>query len=179
VIDPVSYGPGDTKFLPMIVIAINKAKKNERQLYRYTNEVELTDGYDLKIGVGFGINISNSFGKIFVSTSDVYDEMVNPTSNTLTFSLPIELIGEPEDEWRYFVGVGLTNEPTFNFSGLTPVFKSVRGLISGGNYEYSNPAFIDLLLPENIDQEGILSNYDSEKGKLAAIKMVSKTSEGL
>jgi len=178
VIKPVSNRPGGAKFIPMIVIAINKGDENERQLYKYTNEVELADGYDLKVNVGFGINISNSLGKIFISTRDLYNEITDPKSNTLTFSLPIELIGEPEDEWRYFVGVGLTNEPTFNFSGLIPVFKSVPGLINGGNYDYSNPAFIDILLPENIDQSGMLSDYDSEKGKFATIKMVSKTGEG-
>ena len=100
--------------------------------------------------------------------------MANLQSNTLIFSLPIEIIGEPEDGWRYFVGVGLTNEPTFNFSGLVPVFKSVPGLISGGNYDHSNPAFIDILLSENINQTIILSNYDSKSGKLASVRMVSK-----
>ncbi|OGU58753.1 MAG: hypothetical protein A2V66_01415, partial [Ignavibacteria bacterium RBG_13_36_8] len=179
VIEPVSNRPGGAKFIPMTVVAINKGDDNERQLYKYTNEVELVDGYDLKINVGFGINISNSMGKIFISTNNLYYEMTDPKSNTLTFSLPIELIGEPEDEWKYFVGVGLTNEPIFNFSGLIPVFKSVPGLISGGNYDHSNPAFIDILLPGNIDQSGVLSNYDSEEGKLAIIKMISKNGEGL
>jgi carbohydrate-binding DOMON domain-containing protein len=177
-IKPVSNRPGGAKFIPMVVIAINKGDANDRQLYKYTNEVELADGYDIKINVGFGINISNNLGKIFMSTSDFYDEMANLKSNTLTFSLPIEIIGKPEDKWRYFVGIGFTNEPTFNFSGLIPVFKNVPGLISGGNYDHSNPAFIDILLPENIDQSGMLSDYDSEKGKLAIIKMVSKTDEG-
>jgi len=173
-IEPVSNRPGGARFIPAIVIAINKGDKNERQLYKYTNEVELTDGYDLKINVGFGINISNSLGKIFISTGDFYDEMANLKSNTFTFSLPIELVGEPEDEWKYFVGVGLTNEPTFNFSGLIPVFKNTPGLISGGNYDYSNPAFIDILLSEKINQTEILSNYDSQSGKLASVRMVSK-----
>ncbi len=178
VIKPVSNRPGGVKFIPMTVIAINKGDENERQFYKYTNEVKLADGYDIKINVGFGINISNSLGKIFISTGDFHNKMADLKSNTLTFSLPIEFIGDPEDEWRYFVGVGLSNEPTFNFSGLVPVFKSVPGLISGGNYDHSNPAFIDILLPDNIDQAGMLSDYDSEKGKLATIKMVSKTGEG-
>ena len=177
-ITPLSNRSGGAKFIPAIVIAINKGDKKERQLYRYTNEVELSDGYDVKIGVGFGVNISNSFGKVFASTNDFYDEMANLQSNTLIFSIPKEIIGEPEDDWRYFVGVGLTNEPAFNFSGLVPVLKSVPGLISGGNYDHSNPAFIDIMLPENIDQSGMLSDYDSEKGKLATIKMVSKNGGG-
>jgi hypothetical protein len=173
-IEPVSNRPGGAQFIPAIVIAINKGDKHERQLYKYTNEVELVDGYDLKINVGFGINISNNFGKIFVSTNDYYNEIANLKSNNLIFSLPIEIIGEPEDGWRYFVGVGLTNEPAFNFSGLVPVFKNTPGLIRGGNYDYSNPAFIDILLTENINQTKILSNYDSKSGKLASVRMVSK-----
>jgi len=177
-IEPVSNRPGGAQFIPAIVIAINKGDKHKRQLYKYANEVELPDGYDLKINVGFGVNISNNLGKIFISTGNFYDEMANLKSSTVTFSLPIEFVGEPEDEWKYFVGVGLTNEPAFNFCGLVPVFKSVPGLISGGNYDYSNPAFIDILLPENIDQTGMLSDYDSEKRRLATIKMVTKTGEG-
>jgi hypothetical protein len=118
-------------------------------------------------------------GKIFTSTGNLYDEIADLNSNTIAFSLPIELIGEPKDEWKYFVGVGLTNEPLFNFCGLAPVFKSHPGLISGGNYDYSNPAFIDILLPENINQSAVLSDYDAEKGNLASIKLVSKSGEGL
>jgi len=174
-IDPVSYRPGGNKFLPTTVIAINKGGEKNRQIFKYTNEVELIDGYDLKINVGFGINISNSFGKIFVSTKNLYNDIANLKSNTLTFSLPIELIGEPNEEWKYFVGVGIADEPSFNFTGLTPVFKNIPVLISGGNYNQSNPAFIDILLPKNIDQVVILSDYNPEKGKLATIKMVSKT----
>jgi len=178
-IEPVSNRPGGAQFIPATVIAINKGDKNKRHLYKHTNEVELTDGYDVKINVGFGVNISNSMGKIFISTNDVYHQMTDPKSNTLTFSLPIELVGEPKDEWKYFVGVGLTNEPIFNFCGLIPVFKSTPGLISGGNYDYSNPAFIDILLPENIDQSAVLSDYDSHKRELATIKMVTKTGQDL
>jgi hypothetical protein len=179
VIEPASNRPGGVKFIPMVVIAINKGDQNKRQLCKYTNEVELAEGYDLKINAGFGINISNNLGKIFVSTGDLYHEMTDPQSNTLTFSLPIELIGEPDNEWKYFVGVGLTNEPAFNFSGLIPVFKSHPGLISGGNYDYSNPAFIDILLPGNIDQADMLSDYNSKEGKLAEITMNSNNSTGL
>ncbi|GAI73472.1 unnamed protein product, partial [marine sediment metagenome] len=43
----------------------------------------------------------------------------------------------------------------------------------GGNYNYSNPAYIDILLPEKIDQSKMLSNYDSLERKLALIKMIS------
>jgi carbohydrate-binding DOMON domain-containing protein len=174
-IEPVSHKPGGPKFIPAIVIAINKGNKRERQLYKYTNQVELVNGYDLKINVGFGVNISNNMGKIFVSTNDFYYEMADLNSNNLIFSLPVEIIGEPEESWSYFVGVGLTSEPTFNFSGLRSVSKSAPGSIGGGNYDYLNPAFIDILLPENIDQLGVLSDYDSKNGQLATIKMVTKT----
>ena len=178
-IEPVSYRPGGSKFIPAIVIAINKGDRPKRQLFKYTNEVELADGYDVKINVGFGINISNNLGKIITSTDNLYYEMADPESNFLTFSVPMELIGEPKDEWKYFVGVGLTDEPTFNFNGLVPVFKSLAALIHGGNYDYSNPSFIDILLPGNIDQSGVLSDYNSKEGKLATVKMISKNDVGM
>jgi carbohydrate-binding DOMON domain-containing protein len=178
VIEPVVNRPGGVKFIPAVVIGINKGDGTERQLCRYTNDVELAEGYDVKINAGFGFNVSNSLGKIFTSTRDAYSEMADLRSNTLTLSLPIKLTGEPQDKWRYFVGVGLANEATFNFSGLVPVFKSVPGLISGGNYDYSNPAFIDILLPENIDQSAMLSDYNAEEGKLATVTMVSAIREG-
>jgi hypothetical protein len=177
VIEPVSNRPGGARFVPAVVIAVNKGGGNKRQLCRSTNDVELREGYDLKINVGFGVNISDSLGRVFVSTGDSYREMADMKSNTLTFSLPIGLVGEPEDDWKYFVGVGLTNEPTFNFSGLVPVFKSMAGLISGGNYDHSNPAFIDILLPERSDQATMLSDYDSEAGRLATARMVSRAGE--
>ena len=138
----------------------------------------MADGYDLKVNVGFGVNISDSLGKIYVATGDYYSAMADPKSHSLTFSLPIGLIGEPQDKWKYFVGVGLGSEATFNFSGLTPVLKSVPGLISGGNYDYSNPAFIDILLPEDVDQSSVLSDYDADKGEFANARMVSKSDEG-
>jgi hypothetical protein len=174
VIKPVSNSLGGIRFIPATVIAINKGDETKRQLYRYTNEIELTDGYDFKITVGFGITISNSFGKIFVSSDDIHHQMADLESNVLTFSIPIDLIGEPDENWAYFVGVGLTDEPTFPFSGLTPVLKNVPVLISGGNYDRSNPAFIDIMLPENLAQSDILSEYDIKKGKLAKVRMSSK-----
>lgn len=177
VIEPVSNRPGGAKFIPAVVVAVNKGGGSKRHLCRYTNDVEARAGYDLKINVGFGVNVSDSLGRVFVSTGDAYGQMADVKANTLTFSLPIGLIGEPDDGWRYFVGVGLTNEPVFNFSGLVPVFKSEVGLIHGGNCDYSNPAFIDVLLPESIDQAGMLADYDSEQGRFAIVRMVSSDGE--
>jgi hypothetical protein len=177
VIEPVMNRPGGARFVPAVVIAINKGDGAKRQLCRYTNEVQLQQGYDLKINVGFGINISDSLGKIYVATGDSYGEMADLKSNTLAFSLPMELIGEPEDDWKYFVGVGLASQPAFDFSGLVPVFRDTPGLVSGGNYDYSNPGFMDILLPASIDQARMLSDYDSERGRFASLKMVSSTGE--
>lgn len=177
-ITPFADRPGGVRFMPMVVIAINNGDEHKAQRFRYTNEIALADGYDLKINVGFGINISNDVGKIYLSTGDCYGAMADPGSNSLAFSLPIELVGEPQDKWKYFVGVGLGSEATFNFSGLAPVLRSVPSLISGGNFDYSNPAFIDILLPEGVNQSAVLSDYDAPKGKLATLRMVSITGEG-
>jgi hypothetical protein len=174
VIESVSIASDGSRFVPAVTIAINKGDKGKRQLFKHTNGVDLPDGYDIKITVGFGVNVSNNLGKIFVSTDDCYDKMVNPESNELTFSLPIDIVGEPDSDWLYFVGTGLTDEPSFNFYGLAPVFKNNPTLISGGNFDYYNPSFIDILLDKKADQSKILSDYDFDSHKYATVQMVPK-----
>lgn len=171
VIDPVSYRQGGSEFLPTIVIAVNKGKDEKRPLFHETNGVALDKGYDVKMNVGFGVNLSNGFGKIYLSTENLYAYMVDHERNTITFSVPVEVLGRPNSDWRYFVGIGLADEPAFNFSGLTPVYKDIPVLISGGNGNDGNPGFIDMLLPETVNQIAILSNYDAGKGKLARTEM--------
>ncbi len=60
--------------------------------------------------------------------------------------------------------MGLATDRTMNFlyGGPTPVYPGHPVYISGGNDpEGRNPAFIDILLPEDIDQISVLGAYDS------------------
>ncbi len=95
-------------------------------------------------------------------------------TSTLEFALPVDILGRPTSRWDYFVGTGLMSDRTMIFlhAGPAPVQREARVFIGGGNYDYGNPAFIDILLPPNIDQARILGNYDDPKNKKAVVPMV-------
>ncbi|MFH1312861.1 MAG: glucodextranase DOMON-like domain-containing protein [Candidatus Eisenbacteria bacterium] len=171
---PISYQFTDERFAPGVVIAIKRGEKGPRRLQPICHDVEFERGlgYDLKLSAGFGVTLSDSFGKVFYATGDLSDDILKKDEKTLEFSLPVALIGEPESDWLYFVGVGLVSDRTMNFfGGPMPVRDKHPVLISGGNFSHGNPAFIDILLPGETDQEDVLGAYDATRGIRAVVPM--------
>lgn len=172
---PVIFRTGEA-FLPGCVIAINKGDGEERFLQRECNGIrfEAPDGYDLKISAGTAVAISDRFGRVYFSSPEIFEKISDLDKSTVSFSFPQEVIGEPNECWKYFVGVGLMSNRSMNFlyGGPEPVRRDHPVFIRGGNYDHGNPAFIDILLPEKMDQRKILSNYRAEEGRLAVAPMV-------
>ncbi len=172
---PVTYGLSTERFVPGVVIAINKGPLGERQLRQHAHGVrfEAGSGYDVKLSVGTAVSVSDSHGIVDFTSGPLWHEMADTNTKTISFSLPIAFLGEPTDEWEYFVGVGLATNRTMNFlyGGPTPVYPDHPVYISGGNNpEGRNPAFIDILLPEDIDQTAVLRDYDNVTA--AVVRMV-------
>jgi hypothetical protein len=163
---PVTYGSSTERFVPGVVIAINKGTLGARRLQRQAHGVRFQagSGYDVKLNVGMALSVSDDHGIVHFTTGPVWHEMADTVAGTLSFSLPIAFLGEPTDVWEYFVGVGLATDRSMNFlyGGPVPVHRVHPVYISGGNNpDGRNPAFIDILLPEDIDQTAVLSDYDS------------------
>ena len=163
---PVTYGSVTERYVPGVAIAINKGLLGERHLQQHAHGVRFPagSGYDVKLNVGTAISVSDNHGTVHFTSGHVWHEMADARAKTISFSLPIDFIGEPTDEWEYFVGVGLATDRTMNFlyGGPTPVYQDHPGYISGGNNpDGRNPAFIDILLSEDIDQTAVLGDYDS------------------
>ncbi|UCE20467.1 MAG: hypothetical protein JSV84_09070 [Gemmatimonadota bacterium] len=176
-IGPVNYDDIEEKFLPGTVIAICKKRGAGRHVQKYFDGVrfEQDRGYDIKLTVGFGITASNNFGKVYYTTGDNFSDLSNIENNTISFSIPIDFIGKPHKNWGYFVGVGLMGDRTMHFTGgPMPVYKDHRLFIRGGNHEFGNPAFIDILLPEERNQKKMLSDYDPGEGKLAVVPIITQ-----
>ena len=120
------------------------------------------------------MSLSNNFGRFYFTPGDIRNDLVDLSANTVEFSLPIELLGSPQDDWEYFVGVGLATDRTMTFldGGPAPVHEEHPVFINGGNFDNGNPAFIDILLPEEVDQVAVLGDYDADIGRLAVVQMV-------
>lgn len=105
---------------------------------------------------------------------DIVYESVDKNDTSIDFSVPLDVIGEPGADWKYFVGVGLTTNRLMNYihGGPTFVRQDHRAFISGGNYPQGNPDFIDILLASSINQEKVLSKYDVPKNIKPIVPMV-------
>jgi hypothetical protein len=172
---PVTYGSSTERFLPGVVVAIHKGPFGERRPQQHAHGVRLPvgSGYDVKLSVGARVSASDNHGRLDFTSGPVWDEMADMRARTITFSLPIAFLGEPADEWKYFVGVGLATDRTMNFlyGGPAPVYQDHPVFISGGNNpDGQNPAFIDILFPPTVDQVAVLSAYDDHTA--ATVSMV-------
>lgn len=174
-IEPVSYIDGGERFLPGGVIAIKKGDQPERRLIQSCDGIQFEegDGFDTKVAVGFGVCITDSRGKVVSTTGDISDQILKIGKRAMEFSLPISTIGEPDSTWSYFVGIGLMSDRAMDFfGGPVPVVMESSRLISGGNDRHGNPAFIDVLLPPDVDQRRLLSAYDAASRQLVIVPMV-------
>jgi hypothetical protein len=173
--EPVSYREGSDLFVPCIVIAIHKGKQGGMPRNHVCHGVRLPpeEGYHIKLNVGAAISLSNYLGKVYFTTPDIVYETVNKKENSIDFSVPLDMIGEPDADWKYFVGVGLTTNRVMNFIHGGPAFvrQNHRAFISGGNYPQGNPDFIDILLDPSIDQEKLLGQYDVPKNIRPVVPM--------
>ena len=173
---PASYLEGGDLFIPCIVIAIHKGKEERMPQNRICHGVLLApdEGYHFKLNIGCAISISNHLGKVYFATPDIVYEYVNDKDTSIDFSVPLDVIGVPGADWKYFVGVGLTTNRLMNYihGGPTFVHQNHRAFISGGNYAQGNPDFIDILLAPSINQEKMLSQYDVPKNIKPIVPMV-------
>jgi hypothetical protein len=87
------------------------------------------------------------------------------------------MIGEPDENWKYFVGVGLTSNRAMNFlyNGPMPALRNHPVFIRGANFDYGNPDFIDILYPDHGQQVKILSRYDASKNIKPVVKMMGSS----
>lgn len=174
-IQPVSYTSGGERFLPGAVIAIKRGDQAKRYLAPSCHGIQFGEGegFDIKFAVGFGVCVADSFGKVVSTTGDMSEHLLKIGSNAMEFSVPVSTIGKPDDTWSYFVGIGLMSDRAMDFfGGPVPVVKEGGTLIGGGNARHGNPAFIDVLLPPNVDQSELLGDYDAASYRLVLVPMV-------
>lgn len=171
--------PQSEKLVVGSIIAIQNGTGEQRHLQKFCHGVRFAgdDGYDFKLNVGTSVSLANSFGEIIFSSPEIVSAISKYERNMIEFSVPLELISEPREDWRYFVGTCLVSNRTMNFLGEPmPVYKKPPApiFIRGGNYEYGNPSYMDILLPPGVDQRSLLAAYSADSGDLAIVPMVGR-----
>jgi tetratricopeptide (TPR) repeat protein len=109
-----------------------------------------------------------------------YDRKLGDSENeTICFSIPYSMMGEPQKNWRYAVAVGgcvRGGKRLFDGTGLlVDVGESPSEEKGGGGLDSEiNPNIYDILLPPGKDQERILGGYDPNTGRLVVLPMVGQ-----
>jgi len=114
------------------------------------------NGYNLLVKITTGITIADDYDEDIFCTSNIVNCLYNITENKIEFSLPINYIGKPDINWKYFVWIGLHNDFGLDITNEGPVFvrkKAGEYTFGGANYAFVAPDFIDVLLPEWMDQK--------------------------
>lgn len=134
------------------------------------------DGYDIVVGAGFGVYAANNVRKNEFRTGEIRDSITSLEGDSIFFSIPVSFIGFPNEDWEYFVGVGLQTDYGAGITYGQPldIEESASAFRCGGGIGGSRePRFMDILLPINIDQSALLAAYQTTQRSSAVVPMIT------
>ncbi|HUV29955.1 MAG TPA: glucodextranase DOMON-like domain-containing protein [Acidobacteriota bacterium] len=152
-------------------------KRGDGHLQRQYSGVRFADssGIDLRLDIGLGIVVCDSYGQAVFSSGTIRDIISDYTDNTLTFGLPVELVGNPKADWGFFAGSMLVTDYGFGFlrSFPCPVESQPSAFRVGGASSPHASPFVDLVLPTGVEQIDLFKEYDPQRGKPLIVPLVS------
>lgn len=165
--------------VPGVTIALRRgddAGRHHQKEYsgsRFADDV----GFDMRIDVGTGVTVYDAHGQAVLVTGSIRESMSDDSGNTLSFSLPVEVVGTPDGRWRYFAASSLFTDFGFGFlrSFPCPVQAQIAEFrVGGADVAYASP-FVDVILPDGVRQEDTFGNYDPRRGVPLAVWMLTAT----
>lgn len=152
-------------FAPGALIAIRRGDNSDRHTRRICEDMRFSanEGYDLRIDIGIQVIVYDSHNRMIFATGEILDSISNKAENALEFSLPISLVGDPDDTWGFFVSTVLMHDHGLGFvrSFPRPVIRQASASSFGGGRADRNPPHIDVLLPSDVKQSTVLGGPTS------------------
>ncbi|GAI53502.1 unnamed protein product, partial [marine sediment metagenome] len=108
-----------------------------------------------------------------------YQDKSDNVAQTVTAKVPIEIIGEPTEDWGYAVILGAWSSGVFRGINVEAEDHRFGGADPDALIADVMPFALDILVPEEMTQEDILAGYDADAGTLATIYAVPLKSAGL
>lgn len=140
--------------LTYAAIAVNKGTSVGESQIGMNSNYTFEDGFLFQnvIYIGGGIRVVNDSGKIIAEYIPASGDEKNPLGNANTklieFSIPLDLIGTPDNSWRYAVLVGAQDD--HGGAGIGE-FRSVEAeakeWVGGGKKNQDDPNVYDVILP--------------------------------
>jgi glycogen debranching enzyme len=140
--------------LTYAAIAIDKNVSNGETNVGMNSNFKFTDGFKFQnmIYGGGGLRVVNDSGNIVAEYLPIAGDEKNPLGNAnaklIEFSLPIDLIGVPDNLWRYAVLVGAQDDHGGAGIGeFRSVDQEAKEWTGGGKKNINDPNVYDLILP--------------------------------
>ncbi len=150
-------------YSPSVLIAVRRGDAFDRHVQRHCEGASFGSdpGWDLRVDVGVGVIVRDSYMRTVFATGDVRDSISNWDKDTLGFSLPVDVTGIPDETWGFFVSTILTHDHGLGFlrSFPQPVTRLGSRFSFGGGRSERNPPHIDILLPSHMDQAAIMDGH--------------------
>lgn len=147
-------------YSPSVLIAIRRGDDFDRHVQRHCEGASFGSdpGWDLRVDVGVGVIVRDSYMRTIFATGDIRGSISNWDRNTLELSLPLDVTGTPDETWGFFVSTALMHDHGLGFlrSFPQPVTRLGSRFSFGGGRSERNPPHIDILLPSHMDQAAIL-----------------------
>jgi glycogen debranching enzyme len=141
--------------LTCAAIAVDKEGRGAREvgmnsLYRFDSSF----AYETMVFVGGGLRVLNDSGAVLAEylpvPGDEHDPLGSTRTKTISFSLPLELLGKPRSSWRYAVLVGCQDDHGGAGVGeFRSVEATAKEWTGGGKRSPQLPNVYDQILPPN------------------------------
>ena len=107
-----------------------------------------TNAYEALIVVGGGVQVEDARGRLLAAYAPAFGDETNPigdtTTNTVSFALPIDLLGTPSSNWHYTVIVGAQDDHGgAGIGDFRSVGKIAQEWSGGGKMHESDPNVYD------------------------------------
>jgi glycogen debranching enzyme len=111
------------------------------------------DAFEDIIYVGGGIRVADNTGKVLAeylpASGDEKNPMGDVTKKTVTFDIPIDVIGEPSSSWKYAVLIGAQDDHGgVGVGEFRSVGKTAQEWLGGGKQNPKESNVYDLILPK-------------------------------
>jgi carbohydrate-binding DOMON domain-containing protein len=176
-VDPWSVG----NRLTMVAVAIDNKEGGDTEL-RHNANAMLKAPSEFQIFAGGGTaEMINAAGE---EVSGGVTTEVDMEANTITVSVPVEVVGKPDDTWKFTIAAGLQDDfgagGLGDFRGVNEKAEQWRG---GGGHDLAIDSNIyDLILPKDMkpeEQAKILDDYSLEKAKFVELPFITVLDAGV
>lgn len=175
-IKPVFNPETKETFTPAVYVCIMNPEKGGMPSGNFSGiPFRKGEGYHVLISAGFGVSVTDQLRKKVIISEKSIDRMRDEGARTLSFSLPVALIGTPRNSWKIMLISGLQTDygEGVTYGNPVDIEETAGPFVCGGAVGEPVPRFFDILLPPGQNQRSLFAELKQNPNRSAGIAMLS------